>query len=170
MNPIALRMAKTLWSAGYFSVDICVYNIIYQYTMYRYYVSFLVKSNWQLCCFRENIESVKIKVGCLSIIRYTCTYYDCVYRYVRLCSINHIALRKAKIVQCSTQFRIFPSSEQSRLWQDFLILRQTLGTKHTISHNLYLFLSHLQSTTSASDGVLIDSFVISKSGISVILI
>ena len=75
-----------------------------------------------------------------------------------------------QILQCSTQFRIFPSFEQSRLWQDFLVLRQTLGTTYTISHNPYLFFFHLQSTTSASNDVLVDSFVIFKYGISVILI
>ena len=47
---------------------------------------------------------------------------------------------------------------------------KTLGTKHTIIHNPYLFLFRLQSTTSASDGAFIDSFVIFKSGIFVILI
>ena len=49
---------------------------------------------------------------------------------------------------------------QLRLWQDCLIPRQTLCTKHTISHKPHLFLFHLQSTTSASDDKLIDSFVI----------
>lgn len=36
------------------------------------------------------------------------------------------------------QFRIFLSSEQSHLCQDFLMLRETLDTKHIISHYPYL--------------------------------